>query len=1001
MKIIYLLIAITCAVSQVSAQTAQSFVANDGVNANWGAASSWTQTAGPGDEDGIPDAMDTVVIGNNSIIKTSSSVSCAKLTLDCNVNGTLANAYLLIRGAAGEVNVSGDLELIDDLGANIIYFAWVEVKTANSKLNVDGDIIFDTQDAVGAKIRMSNNTGTVNLKGNFVFKTANGATIEGGTAGSVMNFEGSAAAQTIPSQHGTISFCNISNNNTHASGLTVADSLSTNTFTGSFANNEIFSDGGFDIGMAGQLTNVGTYNASGALDVDSNIVNSGTFTSTGCNINIAENWNNTGTYTYNAGDTVSFDGSLAQTIDGATNWSVLNINNSAGVTANTGAQNIYNILDIDQGTFTATSAVTLISDGTSTGQLDNVGTGGYSGSLTVQRNIVKSSQGYVLIGSPLSGNTMDNYHDGGIAAGQEFILTGYAGADWWTGGEWFNSYTYDETVTGTSDQGWTAVTSNGLAIGADGNYKAQYIYVDAATYNISMTGTPSTGTLNVALDYTNTGDASADGWNLINNPHPCTVDWQTIRTGITNLIDGYMVYSDDVGNYAWWDGDAAAGTGDATQYIPSMQGFWVQSTGDTQLSIAETDKNASQDVTFIKSSSADDILRMHLSGNVNQYRDEALIIARNHYSNNFESNDLIKFITPDSLESPTLFSYSNDGVGLAFNKVNTGMSLDIPLTAKAGTNAQGTYQLDFDIPENFMSGACISLEDLATGTTTDVKLDSSYSFTSTDTMQTPRFILHIGMGIESIVNDLNCYGDTDGKIVLTGNGITGSNFTIKDQFNADVFNGIATNDSVIVNNLPGGEYSVTTDFVSNCISSGLVLTVAEPSAVVSDFELEEDTIYLSEGQIMSLNNNSNGLNYAWDFGDGNSANSFNPTHEYAAPGIYQVILTVSNEGNCAVTTSHNIVVLAAPLSINDVEEDYFVNAFVANDRLLVQFDFDSKKDIVINLTDISGKVILNNIDKKVKNDKVELTRTDLLSKGIYFVTVIMDNEKFVKRISIN
>ncbi len=51
------------------------------------------------------------------------------------------------------------------------------------------------------------------------------------------------------------------------------------------------------------------------------------------------------------------------------------------------------------------------------------------------------------------------------------------------------------------------------------------------------------------------------------------------------------------------------------------------------------------------------------------------------------------------------------------------------------------------------------------------------------------------------------------------------------------------------------------------------------------------------GQPVAFTSRSGGqdpLDYTWDFGDGVMANAANPTHQYAAPGSYQVHLTVEN-----------------------------------------------------------------------------------------------------------
>ncbi len=51
------------------------------------------------------------------------------------------------------------------------------------------------------------------------------------------------------------------------------------------------------------------------------------------------------------------------------------------------------------------------------------------------------------------------------------------------------------------------------------------------------------------------------------------------------------------------------------------------------------------------------------------------------------------------------------------------------------------------------------------------------------------------------------------------------------------------------------------------------------------------------------------LTYAWDFGDGNTATSINPTHTYAAAGTYNVTLTVTSSTGYSASTIKQVIVL--------------------------------------------------------------------------------------------
>lgn len=49
-------------------------------------------------------------------------------------------------------------------------------------------------------------------------------------------------------------------------------------------------------------------------------------------------------------------------------------------------------------------------------------------------------------------------------------------------------------------------------------------------------------------------------------------------------------------------------------------------------------------------------------------------------------------------------------------------------------------------------------------------------------------------------------------------------------------------------------------------------------------------------------------NWEWNFGDGNTSNEQNPTHTYAAEGIYEVSLTIETDSNCVATTYQHICI---------------------------------------------------------------------------------------------
>jgi gliding motility-associated-like protein len=60
---------------------------------------------------------------------------------------------------------------------------------------------------------------------------------------------------------------------------------------------------------------------------------------------------------------------------------------------------------------------------------------------------------------------------------------------------------------------------------------------------------------------------------------------------------------------------------------------------------------------------------------------------------------------------------------------------------------------------------------------------------------------------------------------------------------------------------------------------------------------------------------SNGtiVSYVWNFGDGNTSNTIQPSHQYATAGNYNVMLTITTNGNCSSSITHTVSVNPLPI----------------------------------------------------------------------------------------
>ncbi|MEM6964472.1 MAG: PKD domain-containing protein [Bacteroidota bacterium] len=106
-----------------------------------------------------------------------------------------------------------------------------------------------------------------------------------------------------------------------------------------------------------------------------------------------------------------------------------------------------------------------------------------------------------------------------------------------------------------------------------------------------------------------------------------------------------------------------------------------------------------------------------------------------------------------------------------------------------------------------------------------------------------------------------------------------------------------------------GVYSVTLE-VSNATGTN---TIAQTNYVVVDDVPSVSFSQNTNGLTVDFTNNSTNANsYNWDFGDGNTSTQINPSHTYTQDGVYDVILTATN--NCGTVISQETITIVTPPS---------------------------------------------------------------------------------------
>ncbi len=431
--------------------------------------------------------------------------------------------------------------------------------------------------------------------------------------------------------------------------------------------------------------------------------------------------------------TITMDGSSSQnfTVNVNTTINNLTIDNAAGVSIGGAARlNIAGTLDMERSTTLNTNnKITLQSTASRTGRIDRLyNDETINGDITVERYIYSEYDTWRYLCSPVQNATVLDWHYE-IPMNGDFTIpdpNAPVSTDNFT-----TLYNWSE-----SDQGWSAYPQGGAS--AD-QYVLQpgvgYIVVYRSSYSslgnvVDVTGTINRGTIDIPISYTNTGDPEDVGWNLVGNPYPSAIDWESISNNRKrSLGDAIYLTAVDPSTEIYQTSTFVSGVGNpagTVGIIESSQAFSVKATAsNARLRLRESDKTSTAG-PFYRAASIPNLLRMSLK---NAKSEEVQAVIR------FTEEAQAKFDTTyDALQRDKgtfrLSSISSEGDKLSINSLKaTGHFDTIPLEVKGKVGEDMTLQF-FDY-ETFMENYDLYLFDSENYYLHDIT-HGDYNFTLTE-----------------------------------------------------------------------------------------------------------------------------------------------------------------------------------------------------------------------------------------------------------------------------
>ncbi len=552
---------------------------------------------------------------------------------------------------------------------------------------------------------------------------------------------------------GTSDFNCALNSDLTAASLTVSPGFAGTISQGSSAiaviENAVFSGGTFTGGDSN-------------ISVGGNFMVSGTaFTAPTSTLDIKGNFAVTsGTFSHNNG-TVSFSGTSGSTqmvssasITTFNNISVTNNSVSPGVSLQS-SQNLKGVLtlggnvnfDADGSTNTAVFKLLSTSDSPTNDAAIGILPAGaqVTGKVTVQRFMTKEGSNntkiYRYISSPIFNATVSDLQ-------QEIPVTGsFTGRSSCSGcvSSSQSLFAYAESViTDTDRNGEINQTDGYIDFPANINTetfapgRGYALYVRGNI--LSSTSWDLRGTINAGnvtpvsfpVTYTSSGTLIHDGWNLVGNPFPSTIDWNSTNGWTKANLETSIYITDNATiagvRFATWNG--VVGTNGGSQYIPTGQGFWVKANGagTPLLQADENIKAAGTQTTFFRQAQPANVLRVAVAKGA--LRDETVIHFREDATVDFDDHADSRKLSNSVLN---ISSVLNDGKYVAINSlppIDCGTT--IPLTIENISIEK--YTMEFSEFESFPVDISITLIDNFLNTTHNIR-NGNYIFSVTSSIE--------------------------------------------------------------------------------------------------------------------------------------------------------------------------------------------------------------------------------------------------------------------------
>ena len=479
---------------------------------------------------------------------------------------------------------------------------------------------------------------------------------------------------------------------------------------------------------------------------------------TGKALNVYGNWQaETSAIIQGEGAVIFSSLSGAKFINGSTTFPRLINNNADVLTISSGMQTITRVLGLQQGILAGNNRITLASDASNTGLIDNFSigfTGSLTGNITANRHIA-GARGYRYLSNPINvsaGLTVLNF--GPSVSGANGVIYNpnnppgpVAFPTCWV----YNENDANAVESKNPQWGWVSATTAATTL----QPMKGYAVIISGTQTLSYTGPANTGGFSIPLTYTVSGAPTVDGSNLVGNPYPSPISWNAITAlaanagQITNVVKRFSNTTAYTGQYADWNG--IVGTNGANDHIALGQGFFVKATpGGTSFSMQNSVRVSQPGTGFFEEAPAavaNSLLRLKIRGE--KGADEAVVYIDHDATDGYDLMvDAPKMLgTIEGL--PNLYTRSGDN-NLSINAIGALDVTEKEIPLDMVITAAGQHSLEVMELANFDLSTQIYLEDRSKGLFYDLRSTPVLALDVQEGTSSGRFFLHLGEAVSGV-----------------------------------------------------------------------------------------------------------------------------------------------------------------------------------------------------------------------------------------------------------